>query len=317
MHQSPHRPRSSSFNTASPSRYQRGLLRHRSVSFGSSDTSSSPALKKELLHRVRRVTDVAFPRKPNLALHRIIPVIFHNQLSQVTIDILESLFRNPAWVSDSDLGRLFSIEESSHNSLPLPSGSICYWRSWELSGIQLLSVIDDLTQQNFSKTKLSGLTRGLFGTRWHNRVVTIRYVGMTTAPHTPWIRATKEKPRKRSLKGAFINAVERLLGKELGRGRIFSLTMSSVPALLAPKAGSTPRLCSFACDFERAIISLFGRDSLLNLQAGGKYADVSPSLVEECAFYSCQTSLSTAFNRCQVRRNLKLESEIETLHEAW
>ena len=311
--------RRASFTSSSSSRYIPGTLGRRRHS-SSTPRESTPGCLYIIKNRIRSATEEDFTRNAtNFSLYRILSPLEAAARTSIQNKVLNALVSNSALVTDDLLSKVMPIRECYSSSPALESGFVCYFRSWQLSNAELIQVIQHLKQEGFHPSLLASLSRNIFD-GIENRDITIRYAGVTEAPYTPWTRTHKEVQRHKSLKGAFLTALQRLFGSDTASGKIFTLPMTFTEDLCAQSQFDQPRtsqLSPLINEMERAVIALFGFSSLLNRQTGGKQLPISVSLESECAFHACRTSISRSLLLSSFKKETSAAPILESVVQGW
>jgi hypothetical protein len=240
-------------------------------------------------------------------------------------DLWKEWLADPLLVPNSQLSRMLELVECTKTS-PLPptctGGHITYFRSWELSRAQFGRIIDAMFSVETQIDELSASDQ-LRASAWHyalkrskgNAVFTIRYVGTTLWPATPWKRMTQANERKGSLVSAFSAYVQKYT-PENAFPKVFAIVGTFVP-----KASDNQLyrkgLEELAYGYERFFISFFRPNTLLNRQPGGKSNVHHHDVEVETVFLRSQTALISQLDMCRLTQSTKVKADVTKSFNLW
>ncbi|OAA61274.1 hypothetical protein SPI_05298 [Niveomyces insectorum RCEF 264] len=248
----------------------------------------------------------------NLLLFPFVSNILNNRDFPITV--LEDWLVEPLLVTNLQLAGILRLEECTRAS-PVPltckQGHITYFRSWELSKHQFGQIIDALGQDG------ADIQDWRFALRRcrEDGTVTVRYVGTTQSPATPWKRAMQKNERKGSTIGAFSTCL-RKYAPAVAIPKVFAIVGSFVPTVSSRTLGSKG-LRGLADCYERAFISFFKPRTLLNRQPGGKTAAHGMDADVEMLFASCQTALLSQLENHISTQSDTMSKAVATCFDDW
>jgi hypothetical protein len=190
----------------------------------------------------------------------------------------DRLLEKPILVSDEDLALLMGLETSTQDSpQPEKGATVFYMRTFSLKVSQLRQLILEWESGEvyFHQSKIWWeATRSIEG----DPLIYLRYVGMTLSG-TTWRRHQKHlKGQKSHILDAFIDIIQHRFPEVFETIKVYEFTEGRMEALsmFSDQAQAKKRR-----DFrERALIALFDRQTLLNVQSGGFHNDYVPKEVE-------------------------------------
>jgi hypothetical protein len=148
-----------------------------------------------------------------------------------------------------------------------------------------------------------------------NTVFTIRYVGTTLWPATPWKRMVQANERKGSLVSAF-SAYVHEYAPEKAAPKVFVIVGTFVP-----KASDNQLYCrgleGLAYSYGRFFISFFRPTTLLNRQPGGKSTVHQDDVEVEVIFSRCQTALLSQLDICRLTQSTKVKTDVTKSFNLW
>lgn len=244
-------------------------------------------------------------------------------LSQMTDNsALQNAFSwlaEPILVSDTQLSTILPIKESTKTSPLLESGSICYFRSWEMQTWQLRHIIKTLTVEGVPAKSLPDFTLALSNCS-DLTIVTMRYVGTTTAPYNPFSRTRKMSSQGTSVVHKFSTLVKSCFPRSV-QHRIFELPTTYIPDLSMsgfPLDSRDLNLMRLNEDqIECCTIAFFKYQTLLNRQPGGKNATVGVGNEDERVLYQCKTDLLQRISRCESSTRIIIADGVRKLFDNW
>ena len=206
---------------------------------------------------------------------------------------LREWLHNPILITDEQVARMIPIELSTKSSPKLDSGSVCYFRSWPMQASQLSKIVDELRKSGYGD--MVDLWTLTLGSCKPTTTVTVRYVGTTSAPRNPFIRAQRQTERPQSFFGTFLSLLSHLFPQVYELHKVYVIHGSHIHDFNV----MTENWCVFSKRFyiaatdhvERCMISFFGFPTLLNRQRGGKHRMLSPGFEERKVFMDCKTRL--------------------------
>ena len=286
--------RSSSFQE-SPTQVPVTHRRQRSASHTAlstyTDVASAETLARTILKQVRTklLNQNVDPRGfTYVHLQAFLPYETDNK---ETLRIFRSWINEPLLVPDSDLWQILRCQPSVKRSLRMKHTTVCYYRSWAMTREQLQNVLFHLEEQNcFFKRAQHWMSVSRIAKP--DQIITIRYVGKTAYPSSPYARFYEDlrKGRGSLLFRLFLSALRTVFPHVYASGCPYLLSDSIIKWF--PKEDKH-KLEILGDRYERFLISFFNPRALLNQQQGGNSIDFIPPIEDEALFYRCGTSTVT------------------------
>jgi len=234
-------------------------------------------------------------------------------VDQRALDILRLWFTQPLLVPDTSLSKILRFRECTKNSPRLDSGSVSYFRSWTMQASEFRRLIEDFATQGHSTDHWNQISIMQCS---DDKTITVRYVGTTCAPRSPWKRAMIDDVGNSTGIALFQAALYRLLPEIAKSQRVYVLEDTRISGTKKNSLFHSA-LQLLEDDFERSMIHFFGPQTLLNRQLGGKTAVWSPSDKDESTFLKCQTQLLFQLEHSSVTENLEVTNQITNIFNSW
>ncbi|RFU25218.1 hypothetical protein B7463_g11117, partial [Scytalidium lignicola] len=189
--------------------------------------------------------------------------------------------------------------------------STCYFRSWTMTCEQLQTIVTALEADCLEYKQITAW-KYVAKTRDPGVLVTLRYVGKTEAPRSPYRRFLEDTTRVSAgsrLLRCFLSALQEKFPEVSEGACSYLLTDSVLPWF----PGSVRRNKSLVNLYESFLISIFDIKSLLNVESGGSYFDFSPPIEDEIMFLKCHTSLALRFKTLPILNSKVTDLRIKYL----
>ena len=182
--------RSSSFQE-SPTQVPVTHRRQRSASYTAlstyTDVASAETLARTILKQVwaELLSQNVDPRGfTYVHLQAFLP---HETNNKEILRIFRSWINEPLLVPDSDLWQILRCQPSVKRSPQMKHTTVCYYRSWAMTREQLQNVLFHVEEQNcFFKRAQHWMSVSRIAKP--DQIITIRYVGKTAYPNSPYAR---------------------------------------------------------------------------------------------------------------------------------
>ena len=255
------------------------------------DTTSAGNLSRIILRQVRSELRTQCVDVGGFTAQHLQAFLPKETNTEDHLRIFVSFMNEPLLVQDADLQRILRCKPSRRGDPRMKHATICYYRSWPMTWEQLEDVLDRLAEQNSSSTRTHHWACVCRAAK-PGQTLTIRYVGKTAYPSSPYQRYHEDLMKNRGslFFRLFLSTLKSCHPKIYDDGCSYSLSDSMIGWLLAD---SNHQLDFIGDKRERFFVCFFKRNSLLNQQYGGNSIDFVPPIEDEGLFYKCQTSTVT------------------------
>lgn len=204
----------------------------------------------------------------------------------------DNLLQTPLFLDDDNMTMCLNLKLAKQSDANPPDGdAVFYVRSFTMSLHHLRKVIDDMETNDIVSAELTSWNRATEYVTDLDTPLYIRYIGMSQHVNA-WTRYKQDlSQRTDGLYGFFIDTVASLCPDVLRDVKIYNFQTARMSAMRRPD-GTPFKFDPSVVDIrEQILIALFGYDSLLNRQHGGKYVSYVPSDYDQVAFQRLGTSL--------------------------
>lgn len=308
--------RSSSFQD-SPTQVPVTHRRQRSISYTARstyiDVASAETLARTILKQTRAELLSQNADTRGFTYEHLQAFLPYETCNREILRIFRSWINEPLLVPDSDLWRILRCQPSVKNSPRMKHTSVCYYRSWAMTREQLQTVLSYLENQNFF-FKQAQHWMNVSRAAKPNQIFTIRYVGKTAYPSSPYARFYEDlsKGRGSMLFRRFLSALKTVFPHVYASGCPYVLIGSVIKWF--PK-GDEHKLEILSDIYERFLISFFKPRALLNQQQGGNSIDFIPPIEDETLFYNCGTSMVTKVQELLQPKHLSVHQQTYSLFQ--